>query len=109
MKLVLSLAALAAVARSPSRTPARSRTPPEPRVQLVEVEQQTPYLESFAGDHRRHRDAVGHPPRRQHRRRRVLQPGLRAVRQPERRRQSRATFPLEVEDGDTYGVCARSS
>ena len=55
-------------------------------MQLVEVEQQTPYLESFAGVTAGTATDVGHPPR-------VRSPGpragLRAVRQPQRRRQPR--------------------
>ena len=57
MKTILSLAAVAALLIAFQNARA-VEDPPEAHLQLVEVEQQTPYLESFAGV------TAGTPPRR---------------------------------------------
>ena len=105
MKIILSLAALAAVVIAFQNANAVEE-PPEPRVQLVEVEQQTPYLESFnsitAGTAtqsaiRRAGNAGGV----------VFSSQAYALFDNQNPDGSRATFPLEVEDGDTYGLRAQ--
>ena len=105
MKIVLSLAALAAVIIAFQNANAVEE-PPEPRVQLVEVEQQTPYLESFnsitAGTAtvsaiRRVGNTGGV----------VFSSQAYALFDNQNPDGSRATFPLEVEDGDTYGLRAQ--
>jgi hypothetical protein len=104
MKTVLSLATLAAlfIAFQSARA---VEDPPASHVQLVEVEQQTPYLESFAGV------AAGTATTSVIRR--VANSGT-AVFSSQAYAQfdnhnadgSRASFPLDVEDGDTYGLTA---
>ncbi len=82
MKLAI-LASAAVIALVVALQPATAvDDAPNARVQLIEVEQQTPYLESFAGVTAGHRDDVDRPPRRRHH---VLEPGVRPVRQPQRR------------------------
>ena len=105
MKIILSLAALAAVMIAFQNANAVEE-PPEPRVQLVEVEQQTPYLESFnsitAGTAtqsaiRRAGNTGGV----------VFSSQAYALFDNQNPDGSRATFPLEVEDADTYGLRAQ--
>ena len=105
MKIVLSLAALAAVIIAFQNANAVEE-PPEPRVQLVEVEQQTPYLESFnsitAGTAtvsaiRRAGNTGGV----------VFSSQAYALFDNQNPDGSRATFPLEVEDADNYGIRAQ--
>ena len=105
MKIILSLAALAAVVIAFQNANAVEE-PPEPRVQLVEIEQQTPYLESYnsitAGTAtqsaiRRAGNAGGV----------VFSSQAYALFDNQNPDGSRATFPLEVEDGDTYGLRAQ--
>ena len=105
MKLILSLAALAAVLLA-FQTANAVEEPPESRLQLVEVEQQTPYLESYA--------AIGAGTATQSIVRRVGNSGgvvfsSQAYAQFDNHNPdgARATFPLEVEDGDTYGIRAQ--
>ena len=100
MKLVLSLAAMAAVLMVFS-TARAVEDPPDPHVQLVEVEQMTPYLESSI------QTATSTTVSRI-----VRTSGAgfssQAYAQFDNHNPdlSRATFPLEVEDGDLYGVSA---
>jgi len=76
--------------------------PPQAHLQLVEVEQQTPYLESFAG--------VTAGTATVSIIRRVSQAGTSSQSYAQFDNHngdgSRASFPLDVEDGDTYGVSA---
>ena len=105
MKLILSLAALAAVVIAFQNANAVEE-PPEPRVQLVEVEQQTPYLESF--------NSITAGTATQSAIRRVGNTGgvvfssqAYALFDNQNPDGSRATFPLEVEDAGTYGLRAQ--
>ena len=105
MKIILSLAALAAVVIAFQNANAVEE-PPEPRVQLVEVEQQTPYLESF--------NSITAGTATQSAIRRVGNTGgvvfssqAYALFDNQNPDGSRATFPLEVEDADTYGLRAQ--
>ena len=105
MKIVLSLAALAALVIAFQNANAVEE-PPEPRLQLVEVEQQTPYLESF--------NSITAGTATQSAIRRVGNTGgvvfssqAYALFDNQNADRSRATFPLEVEDGDTYGLRAQ--
>jgi hypothetical protein len=105
MKLVLSLAALAAVLIAFQNANAVEE-PPEPRVQLVEIEQQTPYLESF--------NSITAGTATQSAIRRVGNTGgvvfssqAYALFDNQNPDGSRATFPLEVEDAGTYGLRAQ--
>jgi hypothetical protein len=101
MKTILGLAAAAAlfIAFHSARA---VEDPPATHLQLVEVEQQTPYLESFAGV------TAGTPAVSIIRR--VSQAGTssQAYAQFDNHNGdgSRASFPLEVEDADTYGLSA---
>jgi hypothetical protein len=101
MKIVLSLAAVAAffVAFHNARA---VEDPPAAHLQLVEVEQQTPYLESFAG--------VTAGTATVSIIRRVSQAGTssQAYAQFDNHNGdgSRASFPLDVDESDTYGVSA---
>jgi hypothetical protein len=101
MKTIAGLAAVAAlfVAFHNARA---VEDPPQAHLQLVEVEQQTPYLESFAG--------VTAATATVSVIRRVSQAGTssQAYAQFDNHNGdgSRASFPLDVEDGDTYGVSA---
>src|SRR3954469_17040074 len=101
MKIVLSLAAVAAlfVAFHNARA---VEDPPAAHLQLVEVEQQTPYLEAFAG--------VAAGTATVSVIRRVSQAGTssQAYAQFDNHNGdgSRASFPLDVEDADTYGITA---
>jgi hypothetical protein len=101
MKLLLSLAAIAAlfVAFQNARA---VEDPPASHVQLVEVEQQTPYLESFAGV------AAGTATVSVIRRVSLTGTSSAAYAQFDNHNAdgSRASFPLDVEDGDTYGLSA---
>ena len=104
MKTILSLAAVAALLIAFQNARA-VEDPPEAHLQLVEVEQQTPYLESFAGV------AAGTATTSVIRR--VGNTGgvvfsSQAYAQFDNHNGdgSRATFPLEVEDADTYGLTA---
>ncbi|WP_028064048.1 hypothetical protein [Solirubrobacter soli] len=76
--------------------------PPQAHLQLIEVEQQTPYLESFAG--------VTAGTATVSIIRRVSQAGTSSQSYAQFDNHngdgSRASFPLDVEDGDTYGVSA---
>jgi len=100
MKLVLSLAALAAVLMVFSNARA-GEDPPSLHTQLVEVEQQTPYLESST------QTATSTTVSRI-----VKVSGTTFSSQSyaqfdnHNADRSRATFPLEVEDGDWYGITA---
>jgi hypothetical protein len=101
MKTVLSLAVVAAlfVAFHNARA---VEDPPTPHVQLVEVEQQTPYLESFAGV------TAGTATTSIIRRVSLTGTSSAAYAQFDNHNGdgSRATFPLDVEDADTYGLTA---
>ena len=101
MKLVLSLAAVAALLLAFSSARA-VEDPPEPHVQLVEVEQMTPYLESST------QTATSHDASRGSSRTSGAAFSSQAYAQFDNHNAdlSRATFPLEVEDGDLYGVSA---
>ena len=72
-------------------------------MQLVEVEQQTPVPRVLRRRRRRHRDHLGHPPRRP-----STGTSSAAYAQFDNHNAdgSRASFPLDVEDGDTYGLTA---
>ena len=105
MKTVIALAALAAAVIAFQNANAVD-DPPEPKLQLVEIEQQTPYLESYnsitAGTAtqsavRRAGNAGG-----------VLfsSQGY-ALFDNQNPDGSRATFPLDVEDGGSYGIRAQ--
>jgi hypothetical protein len=105
MKLVLSLAAVAALVLVFSNARA-VEDPPDPHYQLVEAEQMTPYLESFnsitAGTAtqsaiRRQGNTGGV----------VFSSQAFALFDNQNPDGSRATFPLEVEAADTYGVSAQ--
>ena len=105
MKIILSLAVLAAVVIAFESANAVEE-PPEPRVQLVEVEQQTPYLESF--------NSITAGTATQSAIRRVGNTGgvvfssqAYALFDNQNPDGSRATFPLEVEDAGTYGLRAQ--
>jgi hypothetical protein len=101
MKTIVGLAAVAAlfVAFHNARA---VEDPPTAHLQLVEVEQQTPYLESFAGV------TAGTPTVSIIRR--VSQAGTssQAYAQFDNHNGdgSRASFPLEVDESDTYGLSA---
>ena len=101
MKTVLSLAAVAAlfVAFHNARA---VEDPPQAHLQLVEVEQQTPYLESFAGV------AAGTATTSVIRRVSLTGTSSAAYAQFDNHNGdgSRASFPLDVEDADTYGLTA---
>jgi len=75
---------------------------PSSRVQLIEVEQQTPYLESFAGV------TAGTATTSIVRRVSGITFSSQAYAQLDNHNGdgSRATFPIEVEDGDIYGISA---
>ena len=105
MRFVLLLAAMAALLMVFS-TARAVEEPPDPHFQLVEVEQMTPYLESFnsitAGTAtqsaiRRQGNTGGV----------VFSSQAFALFDNQNGDGSRATFPLEVEDADTYGVSAQ--
>jgi hypothetical protein len=105
MKTILVLAAFAAVVVAFQNARA-VEDPPEPRLQLVEVEQQTPYLESFA--------AITAGTATQSIIRRVGNSGgvvfsSQAYAQFDNHNPdgARATFPLEVSDADNYGIRAQ--
>lgn len=102
MKTVLALAAVAALVIAFQNANA-VEDPPEPKLQLVEVEQQTPYLESYnsitAGTAtvsaiRRAGNSSGV----------VFSSQAYALYDNQNPDGSRATFPLEVEDAGVYGV-----
>src|SRR3954447_2455692 len=101
MKVVLSLAAVAAlfVAFHNARA---VEDPPAAHLQLVEVEQRTPYLESFAG--------VTAGTATLSINRRVSQAGTSSQSYAQFDNHngdgSRASFPLDVDESDTYGVSA---
>jgi hypothetical protein len=101
MKTIVGLAAAAAlfVAFHNARA---VEDPPEAHLQLIEVEQQTPYLESFAG--------VSAGTATVSIIRRVSQAGTSSQSYAQFDNHnadgSRATFPLDVEDADTYGISA---
>ncbi len=101
MKTVLSLAAVAAlfVAFHNARA---VEDPPQAHLQLVEVEQQTPYLESFAGV------TAGTATTSIIRRVSLTGTSSAAYAQFDNHNGdgSRASFPLDVEDADTYGLTA---
>jgi hypothetical protein len=101
MKTVLALAAAAAlfIAFQSARA---VEDPPQAHVQLVEVEQQTPYLESFAGV------AAGTATVSVIRRVSLTGTSSAAYAQFDNHNAdgSRASFPLDVEDADTYGITA---
>ena len=101
MKTVLSLAAVAALFFAVHNARA-VEDPPAAHLQLVEVEQQTPYLESFAG--------VTAGTATTSIIRRVSQAGTssQAYAQFDNHNGdgSRASFPLEVDESDTYGLSA---
>ena len=101
MKTVLSLAAVAAlfVAFHNARA---VEDPPQAHLQLVEVEQQTPYLESFAGV------AAGTATSSIIRRVSLAGTSSAAYAQFDNHNGdgSRASFPLDVDDADTYGLTA---
>jgi hypothetical protein len=101
MKTVLALAAAAAlfIAFQSARA---VEDPPASHVQLVEVEQQTPYLESFAGV------AAGTATVSVIRRVSLTGTSSAAYAQFDNHNGdgSRASFPLDVEDADTYGITA---
>jgi hypothetical protein len=101
MKTVLSFAVVAAlfVAFHNARA---VEDPPEAHLQLVEVEQQTPYLESFAGV------TAGTATTSIIRRVSLTGTSSQSYAQFDNHNGdgSRASFPLDVEDGDTYGVSA---
>ena len=101
MKTVLSLAAVAALFFAFHNARA-VEDPPAAHLQLVEVEQQTPYLESFAG--------VTAGTATTSIIRRVSQAGTssQAYAQFDNHNGdgSRASFPLEVDESDTYGLSA---
>ncbi len=101
MKLLLSLAAIAAVFVAFQNARA-VEDPPQAHVQLVEVEQQTPYLESYAGV------TAGTATTSIIRRVSLTGTSSAAYAQFDNHNAdgSRATFPLDVEDGDTYGITA---
>jgi len=105
MRFVLMLAAMAALLMVFS-TARAVEDPPDPHFQLVEVEQMTPYLESFnsitAGTAtqsaiRRQGNTGGV----------VFSSQAFALFDNQNGDGSRATFPLEVEDADSYGVSAQ--
>jgi hypothetical protein len=105
MKLVLTLAAIAALGLVFS-TARAVEDPPDPHVQLVEVEQMTPYLESAPGTLtagtatqsiiRKVGNSGGV----------VFSSSSYAQLDNHNADQSRGSFPLDVEDGDTYGISA---
>jgi len=101
MKTVLSLAAVAALFFAVHNARA-VEDPPAAHLQLVEVEQQTPYLESFAG--------VTAGTATTSIIRRVSQAGTssQAYAQFDNHNGdgSRASFPLDVDESDTYGLSA---
>jgi hypothetical protein len=101
MKIVLALAAAAAVLLAVHNARA-VEDPPAAHLQLIEVEQQTPYLESFAG--------VSAGTATVSVIRRVSQAGTSSQSYAQFDNHnadgSRASFPLDVEDADTYGVSA---
>jgi hypothetical protein len=101
MKTVLSLAAVAAlfVAFHNARA---VEDPPQAHMQLVEVEQQTPYLESFAGV------TAGTATTSIIRRVSLTGTSSAAYAQFDNHNGdgSRASFPLDVEDADNYGLTA---
>ena len=101
MKIALSLAAVAALFFAFHNARA-VEDPPAAHLQLVEVEQQTPYLESFAG--------VTAGTATTSIIRRVSQAGTssQAYAQFDNHNGdgSRASFPLEVDESDTYGLSA---
>jgi hypothetical protein len=101
MKTVLSLAAVAAlfVAFHNARA---VEDPPQAHIQLVEVEQQTPYLESFAGV------TAGIATTSIIRRVSLTGTSSASYAQFDNHNGdgSRASFPLDVEDADTYGLTA---
>jgi hypothetical protein len=101
MKTVMGLAAVAAIFFA-FHSARAVEDPPTAHLQLVEVEQQTPYLESFAGV------TAGTPTVSIIRR--VAQAGTssQAYAQFDNHNGdgSRASFPLEVDESDTYGVSA---
>ena len=103
MKTVLSPGGRRRRSSSPSTAPARSRTRRTAHVQLVEVEQQTPYLESFAGV------TAGTATTSIIRR---VSPARRPRARPTRSSTTTTataaarSFPLDVEDADTYGLSA---
>jgi hypothetical protein len=101
MKTVLSLAAVAALFFAFHNARA-VEDPPAAHLQLVEVEQQTPYLESFAGV------TAGTATVSIIRRVSLTGTSSQAYAQFDNHNGdgSRATFPLDVEDGDTYGLTA---
>jgi hypothetical protein len=101
MKLVLTLAAFAAVFIA-FQSARAVEDPPQSHVQLIEVEQQTPYLESFAGV------AAGTATVSVIRRVSLTGTSSAAYAQFDNHNAdgSRASFPLDVEDGDTYGLTA---
>src|SRR4051812_9463927 len=85
-----------------SHTAGAVEDPPTAHVQLVEVEQQTPYLESFAGV------AAGTATVSVVRRVSLTGTSSAAYAQFDNHNAdgSRASFPLDVEDADTYGITA---
>jgi hypothetical protein len=103
MKLILSLAAVAAVLVAFQNARA-VEDPPVQHMQLVELEQQTPYLEGYAATNTAGTATLSII-------RRVGNSGgvvfsSQAYAQFDNHNAdgSRATFPLDVEDGDTYGL-----
>ena len=101
MKTVLSLVAVAALFVAAHNARA-VEDPPAAHLQLVEVEQQTPYLESFAGV------TAGTATTSIVRRVAGITFSSQAYAQFDNHNGdgSRATFPIEVEDGDLYGLSA---
>ena len=102
MKLAI-LASAAVIALVVALQPATAvDDAPNARVQLIEVEQQTPYLESFAGV------TAGTATTSIIRRVAGITFSSQAYAQFDNHNGdgSRATFPIEVEDGDLYGISA---